>query len=215
MDYRRRENKKFLDSYVMSIVHQLVMKTITVDEALSSIKYKFTVITPVEDGGYRFILTMLRELYEQITLESTEDVKEAQRISKSNHEEFYHKLNIELLKLTEQEKWVGVFHSQDHYKAFKYVLESFHIEEHNKTLFIGFFREYGGNKVLIRCNETKWRKWVNEHYLIKGEDSSKRWNECPQHHYTRKQIRQYQKTYKDPNIFKQPYARNKDSGNFL
>jgi len=105
-------------------------------------------------------------------------------------------------------KWSGVFHSQDHYEAFLHVLKSFLVEEHNKTLFVGFFREYGGNKVLMRCNEKKWREWVNEHYLIKGEDSSKRWNECPQHHYTRKQIRQSQKTYKDPNIFKQPHTRD-------
>lgn len=104
-------------------------------------------------------------------------------------------------------KWSGVFHSQDHYEAFLHVLKSFLTEEHNKTLFMGFFREYGGNKVLMRCNEKKWREWVNEHYLIKGEDSSKRWNECPQYHYTRKQIRQYQKTCKDPNIFKEPSAR--------
>ena len=36
---------------------------------------------------------------------------------------------------------------------------------------------------------------------------TKRWNECPEHHYIRKQIRQYQKTYKDPNTFKQPHNR--------
>lgn len=29
------------------------------------------------------------------------------------------------------------------------------------------------------------------------------------------QMRRYEKTFKDPNIFKQPYARNKDSENFL
>ena len=108
----------------------------------------------------------------------------------------------------ERFNWVGIFHSQEHYEAFKHILESFLIEEHNKTLFMGFYREYGGNKVLMRCNEKNWREWVNEHYLIKGEDSSKRWNECPKHHYTRKQVRQYQKTYKDPNIFKQPHAKN-------
>ena len=122
----------------------------------------------------------------------------------------FHKINAELEKLEEDKEtrpWVGVFHSQEHYEAFKHVLKSFLVEEHNKTLFVGFYREYGGNKVLMRCNEKKWREWVNEHYLIKGEDSSKRWNECSKHHYTRKQIRQYQKTYKDPTIFKEPAAR--------
>ena len=107
----------------------------------------------------------------------------------------------------EKYNWVSVFHSQEHYEAFLYVLEAFLIEEHNKTLFIGFFREYGGNKILMRCNETKWRKWVNEHYLIKGEDSSKRWKDCPQHHEVRTRIRRHQKTYKDSNIFKPSFLR--------
>ena len=103
--------------------------------------------------------------------------------------------------------WVGVFHSEDHYEAFLHVLESFLIEEHNKVLFMGFWGEYGGEKILMRCNETKWRDWVIMNYLPNEKDSSKRWKHCEETHYTRRQMRLYEKTYKEPNIFKQPHAR--------
>ena len=202
------EERKNLDNFIVSICDQLFDKTITIDEAFASIKYEFTVAKPVENL-YGMVLEIFKNLYEHLIIKASEEIKEISKLIDHNHDEFYHKLNVELMKLSKQDKCRGVFWSEPHYEAFLHVLKSFLIEEHNKTLFMGFFREYGGNKVLMRCNEKKWREWVNEHYLIKGEDSSKRWNECPQHHYTRKQIRQSQKTYKDPNIFKQPHARNK------
>jgi hypothetical protein len=111
--------------------------------------------------------------------------------------------------------WVGIFHTQHHYEAFLYILDSFHIEEHNKVLFMGFWGQYGGEKILMRCNETKWRDWVIKNYLPNEKDSSKRWKHCEEIHHSRRQMRRYEKTFKDPNIFKQPYARNKDRGNIL
>ena len=104
--------------------------------------------------------------------------------------------------------WVGIFHTQHHYEAFLYILDSFHIEEYNKVLFMGFWGQYGGEKILMRCNETKWRDWVIKNYLPNEKDSSKRWKHCEEIHHTRRQMRRYEKTFKDPNIFKQPYARN-------
>ena len=227
-----KQLKEKLRTYTSSIFKQLNRKKMSPDEMLKSIKYEFYSSYPdeFEDKGkmYKWVLEHFREFFEKILYQKDEIstinneiiVKDGKELTYGEIDELFgrgffngeifHKINAELEKLEEDletRPWVGVFHSQEHYEAFKHVLKSFLIEEHNKTLFVGFFREYGGNKILMRCNEKKWREWVNEHYLIKGEDSSKRWNECPQHHYTRKQIRQSQKTYKDPNIFKQPHAR--------
>jgi len=200
----------FLSKYIRSIIFSLSRGGITFEEAIKSIKIdvlenRETII------GYLVVLQSLKTFFNKIAFEIPEEsIKKIESQTKKGfQEDLYHKINIEINRVKAEEKWRGVFWSEEHYDAFLHVLKSFLVEEHNKTLFVGFYREYGGNKVLMRCNEKKWREWVNEHYLIKGEDSSKRWNECPQHHYTRKQIRQSQKTYKDPNIFKQPHARNK------
>ena len=111
-------------------------------------------------------------------------------------------------KEIERYKWIGIFHTNHHYKAFRYVLDSFDVEEYNKSLFMCFWSEFGGNKILMRCNETKWRKWVRDYYLKGEKDIASRWKREPEIHPVRRQIKRYTRTYHDPNIFKLPYARN-------
>ena len=229
-----KQLEKKLKTYMKSIFTELNKKRMSPDEMLKSIRYEFYTripdFIPSKGKNYKWILKSFRGFFKKtmdqkdeiaiINNELTVEDEDGKNLTEGElgersgrgffNGEMFHKINAELEKLEEYKEtrpWVGVFHSQPHYEAFLHVLKSFLIEEHNKTLFMGFFREYGGNKVLMRCNEKKWREWVNEHYLIKGEDSSKRWNECPKHHHTRMQIRQSQKTYKNPNIFKEPAAR--------
>lgn len=204
----KEEKKQFiedwLEKYIASHFKQLADKSMTIDDVIKAMRYEIRDrLNSVK--AYKFGLVAMHKLFKSL-VDNAEIQEKAKKLN-INHEEIWHKLSAELMTLIENNKWVGVFHSQEHYEAFKHVLKSFLVEEHNKTLFMGFYREYGGKKVLMRCNERKWREWVNEHYLIKGEDSSKRWNECPKNHYTRMQIRQRQKTYKDPTIFKEPAAR--------
>ena len=223
-EYYKKKAEVDLIKWVVAILKPLGQRKITFKEAIKSIKQELEIrfktpstdsIFTVEDELikkeviYLKVLKIMREYFKQMIFDADEKERKItlDKTYPDYFEEIFNKINIELYNHLERKKWVGVFHSQDHYEAFLHVLKSFLIEEHNKTLFMGFYREYGGNKVLMRCNEKNWREWVNEHYLIKGEDSSKRWNECPQHHYTRKQIRQSQKTYKDPTIFKEPAAR--------
>ncbi len=38
--------------------------------------------------------------------------------------EMYHKINAELMSLTRDEKWIGIFYSKEHFEAFEYILDS-------------------------------------------------------------------------------------------
>lgn len=202
------KSRKYIDNFVVSICDQLLNKKITIDEAFASIKFEFTVAKPVENL-YGMVLEVFKNLYGHLTVNATEEIEENFKLVDHNHEEFYHRLNIELMKLTDEKKWVGVFHSQEHYEAFKHILESFEIEEHSKTLFSGFWYEFGGNRKLIRCTAKKYTEWVYDHYLPNEEKKSENLtrSHCGYSHHYRVQMRRYKATYKDQDIFKEPAAR--------
>ena len=109
-------------------------------------------------------------------------------------------------------KWIGIFHSKEHFEAFEYILDSFYIEEHTKTLFSSLWLELGGDKaqkILMRCTCKKYTDWVFKHYLPNEEKKPISFVSVKvkdEHHY-RKQIRIKKKTYKNQDIFKSTVLR--------
>ena len=229
-----KQLKKKLKTYMHSLLLELHKKRMSPDEMLKSIKYEFFTSYPdeFEHKGkmYNYVLETFRGLFEKILYQKDEIaiinneiiVKDGKDLTYGEIEELlgrgflngemFHKINTELEKLEdnlEDKNWVGVFHSQEHYEAFKHILESFEIEEQSKTLFSGFWYEFGGNRKLIRCTAKKYTEWVYKHYLPNEEKKSENLtrSHCGYGHQFRIQIRRYKATYKDQSIFLAPHQR--------
>ncbi len=222
---RKASEERFI-KYLVTVLVPLGFKKITFEQALKSIKQEIEIMfeTPSKipnitaedelvqkDAIYLKSLRVLREYFKQMIF----DADEEERMDTLNKtypdyfEEIFTKINIELHNYSERKKWVKVFHSKEHFDAFEYILSSFAIEEHSKKLFSGFWYEFGGNQILMRCTAKTYTEWVYQHYLPHEEKKSENLtrSHCDSNHQFRRQIRRYKATHKDENIFKPTYAR--------
>ena len=223
-----------LKTYLKTIFKELSSKRMSPDDMLKSIRYEFYTSYPdnFEHKGkaYKRVLENFKRLFKKALFEKDELAiidgctieKDGKHLTKGElnelwgnsffNGEMFHKINAELEKLEEDledKKWIGIFHSKEHFDAFEYILSTFAIEEHSKKLFSGFWYEFGGNQILMRCTSKTYTEWVYKHYLPHEEKKSENLtrSHCDSNHQFRRQIRRHKATYKDENIFKSTYAR--------
>ena len=201
----------FSRKYIMSFSKQLINKKMSIDEVIKALKYQL-VEKVGSQNAYKFTLERMQELYGKLVYEDDNEKLEIRKKLGLNYDEVYHKLSAELMTLIEDDKWIGIFYSKEHFEAFEYILDSFYIEEHTKTLFSSLWLELGGDKaqkILMRCTCKKYTDWVFKHYLPNEEKKPISFVSVKvkdEHHY-RKQIRIKKKTYKDQDIFKSTVLR--------